>query len=117
MRLLLGAMVVSLMLLSLPAFAKGDPSAGQAKSAICAACHGMDGNSTVPTWPKLAGQHEQYLVRQVSLIKSGARMVQHIADLIPQPRFFQRGLHNVIQLGLIFGKSVNLGAIGDVIVD
>ena len=83
MRLLLGAMVVSLMLLSLPAFAKGDPAAGQAKSAICAACHGMDGNSTVPTWPKLAGQHEQYLVRQVSLIKSGARAVPEMAGITP----------------------------------
>ena len=83
MRLLLGAMVVSLMLLSLPAFAKGDPAAGQAKSAICAACHGMDGNSTVPTWPKLAGQHEQYLVRQASLIKSGARAVPEMAGITP----------------------------------
>ena len=49
--------------------------------------------------------------------KSGTRMVQHIADLIPQPRFFQRGLHNVIQLGFVCGQSVDLGAIGDVIVD
>lgn len=64
-------------------FAAGDASAGQAKSAICAACHGVDGNSVVPNWPKLAGQHEQYLTRQVSLIKAGARMVPEMVGIVP----------------------------------
>lgn len=64
-------------------FAAGDASAGQAKSAICAACHGVDGNSVVPNWPKLAGQHEQYLARQVSLIKAGARMVPEMVGIVP----------------------------------
>ena len=49
MSLLFRAAVALLMLVSLPAFAMGDAAAGQAKSAICAACHGMDGNSAVPT--------------------------------------------------------------------
>ena len=44
--------------------AAGDPEAGKVKSASCAACHGMDGNSVNPEWPKLAGQHEEYLVKQ-----------------------------------------------------
>ena len=83
MSLMFRAAVCLLMLVSLPAFAKGDAAAGQAKSAICAACHGMDGNSTVPTWPKLAGQHESYLVRQANLIKSGARMVPEMAGITP----------------------------------
>lgn len=72
-----------LLLASLPAFAAGDAAAGQAKSAVCAACHGADGNSVVPNWPKLAGQHEQYLVRQVTLIKSGARVVPEMAGIVP----------------------------------
>lgn len=72
-----------LLFVSLPALAKGDAEAGQAKSAVCAACHGMDGNSTVPNWPKLAGQHEDYLVRQIVLIKSGARMVPEMAAITP----------------------------------
>jgi cytochrome c553 len=72
-----------LLLASLPAFAAGDATAGQAKSAICAACHGADGNSVVPNWPKLAGQHEQYLVRQVALIKSGARVVPEMVGIVP----------------------------------
>lgn len=71
-----------LLLASLPAFAAGDATAGQAKSAVCAACHGADGNSVVPNWPKLAGQHEQYFVRQVALIKSGARVVPEMAGIV-----------------------------------
>ena len=46
--------------------AKGDPEAGKAKSAVCAACHGMDGNSMIPMNPKLAGQHADYLAKQLT---------------------------------------------------
>jgi len=55
--------------------AEGDAGAGQTKSAVCAACHGADGNSLVAHWPKLAGQHAAYLERQTALIQSGARPV------------------------------------------
>jgi len=51
----------------------GDAELGKAKSAMCVACHGVDGNSANPIWPKLAGQHEQYTARQLSLFKSGSR--------------------------------------------
>lgn len=51
----------------------GDPKAGQAKAGACAACHGVDGNSTAAMYPKLAGQHEQYIWRQLKLFKSGER--------------------------------------------
>jgi cytochrome c553 len=57
------------------ASAAGDAQAGQAKTAVCAACHGADGNSLAPTFPKLAGQHAQYLLKQLKDIKSGARPV------------------------------------------
>ena len=83
MSFLLRAIASSLVLISMQAFAKGDVAAGQAKSAICAACHGVDGNSTVPNWPKLAGQHEKYMVRQVMLIKSGDRQVPEMAGIVP----------------------------------
>jgi cytochrome c553 len=53
--------------------AAGDAAAGQTKAAVCAACHGADGNSMVPTFPKLAGQHASYLTKQLSDFKSGAR--------------------------------------------
>jgi len=51
----------------------GDATAGQAKAAVCAACHGLDGNPALSQYPKLAGQHESYIVRQVDLFKSHKR--------------------------------------------
>lgn len=44
----------------------GDAEAGKQKATACAACHGADGNSTNPVWPKLAGQHAGYLVAQLA---------------------------------------------------
>lgn len=55
------------------ASAAGDPAAGEAKSAVCMACHGPGGNSLVPTWPKLAGQQPEYIYKQLMDFKSGAR--------------------------------------------
>lgn len=51
----------------------GDPKAGQAKAGACGACHGLDGNSTLAMYPKLAGQHETYIWRQLHLFKNGGR--------------------------------------------
>lgn len=83
MSVLLRATASLLVWVSLQALAEGDAAAGQAKSAICAACHGADGNSMVPNWPKLAGQHEAYLARQITLIQSGARMVPEMMGIVP----------------------------------
>jgi len=47
---------------------KGDAAAGKTKAAACAACHGADGNSAAPTFPKLAGQGERYLFKQLKEI-------------------------------------------------
>lgn len=55
------------------AFAGGDVEAGKAKSASCAACHGLDGTSMIPMYPNLKGQKAQYLVKQLKAFKSGAR--------------------------------------------
>ena len=63
--------------------AAGDATAGQAKAAVCGACHGVDGNSMVPNFPKLAGQGERYLVKQLQDIKSGARQVPEMAGITP----------------------------------
>ena len=51
----------------------GDATAGAGTAAACAACHGLDGNSSDPQYPKLAGQHERYIARQLALFKSGER--------------------------------------------
>ncbi|MDV7212687.1 c-type cytochrome [Azotobacter beijerinckii] len=53
------------------AHAAGDAAAGQGKAAVCGACHGPDGNSAAPNFPKLAGQGERYLLKQMKDIKAG----------------------------------------------
>ena len=55
--------------------AEADIAAGQAKTAICGACHGADGNSMVGLFPKLAGQNVRYLVKQMNDIKNGDRVI------------------------------------------
>ncbi|WP_425387915.1 c-type cytochrome [Derxia gummosa] len=48
---------------------KADAARGQATSALCAGCHGADGNAPAPTFPKLAGQHPEYIVKQLKNFK------------------------------------------------
>lgn len=56
------------------AMVKPDLAKGEAKyTAVCAACHGADGNSGAPANPKLAQQHPEYLVKQLQEFKSGKR--------------------------------------------
>jgi len=50
--------------------AAGDAEAGKGKAAACGGCHGMDGNSMVPTFPKLAGQGEKYTAKQLAEFKA-----------------------------------------------
>ena len=64
-----------------PVFA-GDPAAGQKKSQACAACHGPDGNSQAPDFPKIAGQHYDYLLKALKDYKSGARKNPIMAPLV-----------------------------------
>ena len=51
----------------------GDAAAGETKAAMCAACHMPDGNSVVGEFPKLAGQHKQYTVKQLAEFKGMKR--------------------------------------------
>lgn len=66
----------------------GDAKAGETKAAACAACHAADGNSTIAMYPKLAGQNEAYIARQLAHFKSGQRnnpiMAPFAATLTPQ---------------------------------
>lgn len=68
--------------------AAGDPAKGKTKAAACGACHGADGNSSNSAWPKLAGQHAQYLEAQLKAYKSGERknpiMMGQVAKLSDQ---------------------------------
>ncbi|RME35819.1 MAG: cytochrome c4 [Gammaproteobacteria bacterium] len=58
-----------------------DPQAGKARSALCAACHGADGNSVNPVWPKLAGQHPRYLEKQLRDFRSGKRKNSNMSPM------------------------------------
>jgi cytochrome c553 len=59
-----------------------DAEAGKAKSAVCAACHGADGNSANPIWPSLAGQHASYLYKQLMDFKEGRRVNASMTGMV-----------------------------------
>lgn len=61
---------------------RGDPEAGAGKAVTCGACHGADGNSMVPTFPKLAGLGEKYLLKQMQYIRDGVRPVAAMAGQV-----------------------------------
>lgn len=78
-------LVVSLLLtlgISGLAHAAGDAAAGQGKIAMCSACHNADGNSMLPNFPKLAGQGQRYLLKQMHDIKSNTRPVIEMTGML-----------------------------------
>jgi len=66
------SLLLSFGMLNLAVAAQGNAESGKAKSAMCAACHGADGNSLVPMYPKLAGQSANYIAKQLADFKKGA---------------------------------------------
>jgi len=58
---------------SVPLHAEGDYEAGKSKSGVCAGCHGADGISSISSFPKLAGQHSDYLYHALKDYKAGKR--------------------------------------------
>jgi cytochrome c553 len=82
MKTWLVATAIATVFLSGAANAAGNAKAGETKSAVCLACHGPNGNSVVPTWPKLAGQHPEYLYKQLMDFKSGARKNEQMSPQV-----------------------------------
>lgn len=65
------------------ALAQGSAAAGEGKVAVCVACHGQTGNdSLLPAVPKLGGQGEKYLLKQLQEIKSGERQVPLMTGML-----------------------------------
>lgn len=60
----------------------GDAARGKSLAVTCGACHGADGNSPAPAFPKLAGQGEKYLLKQMKDIRDGARPVPTMAGQV-----------------------------------
>ncbi len=61
--------------------AEGDVNAGKQQATACAGCHGAKGNSAVASFPKLAGQHASYLIKELNALKSGSRNAPMMAPL------------------------------------
>ena len=76
--------VISLfMLVSGYSFAAGgDPAKGKTLTQTCAVCHSADGNSVSPIWPKLAGQHASYIVKQLNDFKEGRRVNAQMTPMV-----------------------------------
>lgn len=100
------------------ALAAGDAAkATTIATTVCVACHGADGNSVVPMYPKLAGQHPEYITKQLTNFKAGDRknpiMTGMVASLSPE---------DMLNLGAYFGsqtpkpgtaKSNGVGSVGE----
>lgn len=85
MKLLMHSLSLSLVVgcLFATSVSAADAKAGEQKSETCVGCHGQNGNSNSPQWPKLAGQQASYLENQLKAFKSGQRsntMMQAIAN-------------------------------------
>ncbi|MFK7829800.1 MAG: cytochrome c [Congregibacter sp.] len=80
--LVIGALLLGAASVNSADMVKGDPEAGAQKIAVCGACHGGDGNSMVPMFPKLAGLGEKYLLKQLQHIRSGLRPVAQMAGQV-----------------------------------
>jgi cytochrome c553 len=76
------AVLGMVMSMSTLVMAAGNAGAGKKKAAVCAACHGADGNSPSDAFPKLAGQHEGYIVKQLVAFKSGDRQNALMAPMV-----------------------------------
>ena len=76
-----GAMIVALFCLVSFTANAADIEAGKTKSAVCAACHGADGNSSNAAWPSLAGQHASYTYKQLNDFKEGRRVNASMAGM------------------------------------
>jgi len=89
----------------------GDPEAGQAKTQLCAACHGIDGNSVVDMYPRLAGQSERYIAQQLMLIASGQRTEGLVVTMLP----FVEGIseQDMRDMGAYFASQTSGAGVAD----
>lgn len=80
-----------------------NPEAGKEKAKVCAACHGADGNSASGDFPKLAGQHYDYLVHALQDYKSGARK-----NAIMGPQAANLSLRDMQDLAAFYSRQQGL---------
>jgi len=88
--------------------ADGSADEGQTKATACVACHGVNGNSTNPEWPSLAGQHRQYIEKQLQAFKSGDR-----TDPLMSPMATTLSEDDMADLAAYFSKQTSTGGEAD----
>ncbi|HEV2540913.1 MAG TPA: c-type cytochrome [Frateuria sp.] len=86
----------------------GDAATGQGKAAACGACHGMDGNSSDAQYPKLAGQNEAYIVRQLTHFKAAQRQNPIMMGMAAP--LSEQDMHD---LGAYFASKQSLPGVAD----
>lgn len=91
--------------------APGDAEAGAGKAAVCAACHGVDGNPSDPQYPRIAGQNERYIARQLALFKAGERTTPMAA--IMQPYAMPLSAQDMRDIGAYFATQSAGAGIAD----
>jgi len=82
-------------------FAAGDKTSGKQKSAVCAGCHGVDGNSSNPDWPNLAGQGAEYLSKQMHDFKKG----EERKDATMQPQVKSLSEQDIADIAAYFSSK------------
>ena len=87
----------------------GDAKVGATKAAACAACHGLDGNASDPTlYPRIAGQSERYVSRQLALFKGGERV-----NAIMQPFAAALSAEDMRDIGAYYATQKSGAGIAD----
>jgi len=87
----------------------GDPKAGETKAnTICVACHGPMGNSINPIWPKLAGQHPEYIYKQLMDFKGGRR-----ENVLMSPQAMILTDQEVLDLAAYYAQQTQSGGVAD----
>jgi len=81
MHIFTAALVLPMALVATQAMA-GDPRAGESKAQACIACHGADGNSPSPAFPRIGGQYESFLLHTLRGYKSGERENAIMAGIV-----------------------------------
>jgi len=89
-------------------FATGKVADGATKSAVCTACHGANGNSINPEWPRLAGQSAVYTAEQLRLFRSGAR-----ANPVMMPMASSLSDQDIADIAVYFEAQTPLGLEAD----
>ena len=113
---LIAVVALSMTVASTGVSAAGNAKAGKAKAVSCAGCHGADGNSANPSWPKLAGQHADYIAKQLADFKAGKKrsdplMAGQVAGLSSQD-MADLGAYYATKTGSQGGADEKLAAAG-----